>query len=393
MTRKIAVFTGNRAEYGLLGPVLDAIASRSDLELQLIVGGAHFDAEYGGTAEEILADGFEVAAKTAVDPSLDTARAIGHGTIAVVDALEALRPDAFVVYGDRFEAFAALIAATQSNIPSVHIEGGDKTEGGALDDSVRHAMTKLAHIHLATNIDAARRIEAMGEELWRIHDVGLPVLDRVRAGQFPGADEVSQRLSLELDRPVIVFTQHAIATEPNAALKQLEPSLKALEHVIEDSGAQIVATFPNNDDGGRAIISRLKEWEAGRSNVVLRQSLGRALYHGVLNLAGHVTRGVCVGNSSSGLKETPAFGCPAVNIGARQSGRLAAENVMHVGNNADEIASAITHCISSDAFRETAKTCTNPYGDGRTGPRVAKILAELKLDDVSLIQKKLTLDP
>ena len=393
MTRRIAVFTGNRAEYGLLSPVLQSISNDPELTLQLIVGGAHLDATYGRTRDEIVGDGFHISAEVSAGLGKDTARAIGEGVLAVADVLDDLKPDVLVVYGDRFEAFAALIAASQSNVPVAHIEGGDKTEGGALDDSVRHAMTKLAHIHFATNPDAARRIEMMGEEIWRIHDVGLPVIDRIKKDEFPKAEAVAKTLGLDLERPVILFTQHAITTEPRQAAAQLEPSLRAMERAISDCGAQIVATYPNNDDGGDLILERLKAWAAGQSDVILRQSLGRALYHGTLNVAGRVTRGACVGNSSSGLKETPAFACPTVNIGSRQSGRLAAENVLHVNYDEDEIARALLRCINDDTFREIAKTCPNPYGEGNTGPRIVEVLKAVALADAALLQKKLMLDP
>ncbi len=393
MARRIAVFTGNRAEYGLLSPILRSLEAEPGIELLLIVGGAHLDAAFGHTRDEIVADGFDISAEITAGTGKDTARAIGEGVVAVTDVLETLRPDLLVVYGDRFEAFAALIAASQSNIPVAHIEGGDKTEGGALDDSVRHAMTKLAHIHLATNPDAAWRITAMGEEPWRVHTVGLPVIDRIKAGDFPTAGEVAATLGLDLTRPVILFTQHAITTEPGRALAQLEPSLTAMERAMAETGAQVVATYPNNDDGGDAILERLKAWSFGRADVVLRQSLGRALYHGTLNVAGQVTRGVCVGNSSSGLKETPAFGCPTVNIGSRQSGRLAAQNVLHVAYDSEAIFDALMRCINDDEFRLLAATCPNPYGEGNTGPKVVAILRDVDLKDAALLQKKLTLDP
>ncbi len=393
MTRRIAVFTGNRAEYGLLSPILQSISADPALELLLIVGGAHLDSKFGQTRDEIVADGFDIAADVSAGNGKDTARAIGEGVLGVMDVLEALKPDILVVYGDRFEAFAALIAASQSNIPVAHVEGGDKTEGGALDDSVRHAMTKLAHIHLATNPEAAWRIEAMGEEPWRIHMVGLPVIDRIKSGDFPSPKEVAATLGINLNRPVILFTQHAITTEPNRALLQLEPSLEAMDRAILEVGAQVVATYPNNDDGGQAILERLQVWAQGRPDIVLRQSLGRALYHGTLHVAGRVTRGACVGNSSSGLKETPAFGCPTVNIGSRQSGRLAAANVLHVGYDADAIFAALVRCVNDDEFRSLAETCVNPYGEGETGPKVAKILRDVSLSDAGLLQKKLTLDP
>ncbi|MEM9971371.1 MAG: UDP-N-acetylglucosamine 2-epimerase [Pseudomonadota bacterium] len=393
MTKRIAVFTGNRAEYGLLSPILQAIEAHDALELSLIVGGAHLDDVFGRTRDEITADGFTIAAEAPIDPAADTARAIGQGVLAVTDALDQVAPDAVVVYGDRFEAFAALIAASQSNIPVAHVEGGDKTEGGALDDSVRHAMTKLAHLHFATNADAAGRIAAMGEEPWRIHDVGLPVLDRIRAGDFPAPDAVAEALNLDLARPVVVFTQHAIATEADRAVAQLDPCLSALERAMEAHGAQVIATYPNNDDGGRAIIARLTAWAEGRASVTLRHSLGRALYHGALNVAGRATRGLCMGNSSSGLKETPAFACPTINVGARQSGRLAADNVMHVATDREALFTAITACITDDTVRHRAAICANPYGDGQTGPRVARLLAEADLSAPALLQKKLTLDP
>lgn len=393
MERRIAVFTGNRAEYGLLSPVLQSISGDPELTLQLIVGGAHLDATYGRTRDEIVADGFEIAAEVSAGLGQDTARAIGEGVLAVAQVLDDLRPDILVVYGDRFEAFAALIAASQSNIPVAHIEGGDKTEGGALDDSVRHAMTKLAHVHFATNPDAAWRIAAMGEENWRIHDVGLPVIDRIKKGEYPDPDVVAETLGIDLTRPVILFTQHAITTESDLAAAQLEPSLRAMERAMSEWGAQVVATYPNNDDGGDVILARLKDWSAEHSGVVLRQSLGRALYHGTLNVAGRVTRGVCLGNSSSGLKETPAFACPAVNIGSRQSGRLAAENVLHVQYDEEAIAQALLRCINDDDFRELSRTCPNPYGDGNTGKQIVKVLKSLPIGDAELLQKKLTLDP
>lgn len=393
MTRNIAVFTGNRAEYGLLSPVLQSISRDADLTLQLIVGGAHLDTTYGRTRDEIVNDGFEISAEVSAGLGLDTARAIGEGVLAVANVLDDLKPDILVVYGDRFEAFAALIAASQSNIPVAHIEGGDKTEGGALDDSVRHAMTKLAHIHFATNPDAAWRIAAMGEETWRIHDVGLPVIDRIKKDEFPEPKVVAETLGLDLGRPVILFTQHAITTEPSQAGAQLEPSLTALDRAISQHGAQVVATYPNNDDGGDVILERLKAWSADREDVVLKQSLGRALYHGTLNVAGRVTRGACVGNSSSGLKETPAFACPTVNIGTRQSGRLAAENVLNVNYDEGAIYDALLTCMNDDNFRYLSGACANPYGDGNTGPKIVKVLKTLPIEDAALLQKKLMLDP
>lgn len=396
--KQIAVFTGNRAEYGLLMPILAAIKNHPALELHLVVGGAHLDSDFGKTRSEIESDGFTIAAEVRIDMPEDTLRAtahaIGTGVVSVSDALHRIRPDVFVVYADRFEGFAAMIAGTQMGIPTVHIEGGDRTEGGALDDSVRHAMTKLAHIHMTTNAEAAWRVEALGEEAWRVHNVGFPVIDLIKAGQFTQPAEVAKRLNLDFNRPVLLFTQHSITTEFDQAVAQLEPSLQALDAAAEKFGAQVVATYPNNDAGGRAIIERMKSWAGGgRPNIQVHASLGRRLYHGVLNVCGRLTRGVCIGNSSSGIKETPAFGCPNIDIGSRQLGRLSADNILRAPYDRGQILAAIETAICDDAFRAKCAACNNPYGDGNTGPRVAEILATLDHRDPKLLRKRITLDP
>lgn len=395
--RNIGVFTGNRAEYGLLYPILQAVHSDPELALKVFAGSAHFDAATGEPTTEIRSDGFPIIAKVEADAPEDTlagtAMAIGQGVLSMSAALTRERPDVLVVYGDRFEAFAALIASTQMGIPTVHVEGGDLTEGGALDDTVRHAMTKLAHIHLTTNADAARRVKALGEEDWRIHNVGFPTIDLIRAGDFEPADKVAEALGLDLGRPVLVFTQHSITTEADQAVAQLEPSLAAMDRAMSELNVQCVLTYPNSDAGGAAIAERLEDWASTRKNdVVLRRSLGRRLYHGVLNVCGRVTSGVCVGNSSSGLKETPAFACPTVDIGTRQSGRLAGLNVVNAGYDADAIFAAIRRSVTDKEFRAKVEAAPNPYGLGDTGPKVVQILRSLDLADANLLKKRTLLD-
>ena len=182
--RKIAIFTGNRAEYGLQFPIIEAISKSSNLDYRLLVSGAHLDENFGNTLKEIENDGFQISYEIKINlPSDDlfgTNQAIGSGVISISKALQKIKPDFFVVYADRFEGFSALIAGTQMNIPTAHIEGGDITEGGALDDSVRHAMTKLAHIHFTTNKQASNRIISMGEEKWRVKNVGFPAIDLIK---------------------------------------------------------------------------------------------------------------------------------------------------------------------------------------------------------------------
>lgn len=389
--RKVAVFTGNRAEYGLQYPILKAIAADSRLEYYLVAGGAHLQQDFGRTMAEIEADGFrvyrEVEMRMEHDTLFATAQAIGSGILSLSRILDGLRPDILVVYADRYEALAAMITGTQMNIPTAHIEGGDYTEGGALDDSVRHAMTKLAHLHFATNEQAVERILRLGEESWRVFNVGQPSLDLITAGLFAPAEEVVSSLGLDLSRPIILFCQHSVTTEFEQAAEQVKPSLAALK-VLAGEGYQIIITYPNNDAGGRHIIAELEKLK-DEKNIQITQNLGRHRFHGLLNVIGRQGRGAFVGNSSACIKETPVFGCPVVIIGTRQQGRLRANNVLDVSYHADETVAAIRRCVEDEDFRRQCQTCDNPYGAGNAGPRIAEVLATVPLD-TRLLRKRMT---
>jgi UDP-hydrolysing UDP-N-acetyl-D-glucosamine 2-epimerase len=397
MSRKvIAVFTGNRAEYGLEYPILRAIQRHPDLDYRLIVSGAHLDDNFGRTITEIRADGFDIHAEVKITMSADsataTAMAIGSGVLSMSEALTALKPDILMVYADRFEGFAAIIASTQMNIPTAHVEGGDLTEGGALDDSVRHAMTKLSHLHYTTNQQASNRLLSMGEEAWRVQTVGFPAIDLIKEGNFAAPADLAERLGLDLNRPVVVFTQHSVTQEFEQAAAQIGPSLDAMRRLAAE-GAQVILTYSNNDAGGLVIGERLRAFSAeARSSVQLHRSLGRHAYHGLLALArNEECRVACVGNSSSGIKETPAFGCPAVNIGSRQEGRLRGENVLDVGYSSDSIYTAVRRCFDDDTFRRLCQEAENPYGLGDAGVKIAEHLAALPLDVPRLLRKRMTL--
>lgn len=393
--RTIAVFTGNRAEYGLQFPILRAINRHPDLDYRLIVSGAHLDSNFGRTLEEIINDGFRIDAEVKIDMDagslFSTAQAIGSGVIEISKALAQVHPDMMVVYADRFEGLAAVIASSQMNIPTAHVEGGDLTEGGALDDSVRHAMTKLAHLHFTTNQQASNRILAMGEEAWRVHTVGFPAIDLISEGHFAGREEIVRRLGLDLARPIVLFTQHSVTTEFDQAVAQLQPSLDALEQLANE-GVQAILTYPNNDAGGHQIAERLEGFSARKvPNTQVHRSLGRHLYHGVLALAKDpALRVACVGNSSSGLKETPAFHCPTVNIGSRQEGRLRGANVIDADYDMAAIVRATRRCLDDGAFRDLCVTAENPYWLGDAGPKIAEVLASVSLD-TKLIRKRMTL--
>jgi UDP-hydrolysing UDP-N-acetyl-D-glucosamine 2-epimerase len=391
--RKIAVFTGNRAEYGLQYPIIKAIASHPRLDYFLLVSGAHLQEDFGYTVREIEKDGFHVHAEVKLtmeeDSLFSTAQAIGSGVLSLSRILNRIRPDFLIVYADRFEGFSALITGTQMNIPTAHIEGGDLTDGGALDDSVRHAMTKLAHLHFTTNEQAAERIRRMGEEPWRIYNVGLPAIDLIVAGHFAAPSELQEKYRLSLNKPIIIFTQHSITTEFEEVGKQVIPSLEALK-ILAEEGCQVIVTYPNNDAGGKRIITEIEKLRKKEVNhIQIHQSLGRYDYHGILNLCGRVARGVCVGNSSSGIKETPTFGCPVVNVGPRQRGRLRGDNVIDVGYDRDEIVVAARKALNDENFRTKCRNCKQPYGAGNAGSQIAHVLATVDID-LKLLQKRMT---
>ena len=390
--KKIAVFTGNRAEYGLQYPLLKALNEHPQLEYQLIVSGAHLDKNFGQTLNEIEGDGFKISARVDIELGENlsnyTTKGIGNGIIKISESLEVLKPDVLVVYADRFEGFAAVIAASQMSIITAHIEGGDITEGGALDDSVRHAMTKLSHIHFTTNEEATHNVLAMGEEKWRVHTVGFPSIDLIENNVYANENEILDRFKLESDRPIVLFTQHSITTEFEKSETQINASLSAIKK-LSNNGFQCILTYPNNDVGSKVIIEQLEALKKQRNpNIQVHKSLGRYFYHGILALAKvEKYKIVCVGNSSSGIKETPAFSCPVVNIGTRQEGRLRGENVLDTDYNIDDIFDAVQRCVADVKFRAVCKNVRNPYWMGGAGEKMANILANLEIDQ-NFLRKK-----
>jgi len=389
--RKIAIFTGNRAEYGLQYPIIKAISQHPKLDYYLLVSGAHLDEKFGYTKREIERDGFkvwdEVKANVTADDLFSTTQAIGNIVLNLSKKLQKMRPDFLVVYADRFEGFAAVIAGSQMGIPVAHIEGGDVTEGGALDDYVRHAMTKLSHLHFTTNKNAAWRISKLGEEKWRIFNVGFPVIDLIKEKKYATRSEIQKKISIDVNKPIVLFTQHSVTTEVDETVRQLKPSLKTLKELARQD-VQSIITYPNNDAGGRRVISEIRKLGKVK-NIFIIPHLGRYMYHGILNVCAQKGIGVCVGNSSSGIKETPAFGCPFVNIGSRQKGRLRSTNVIDVGYSSTGIKRAIKKALFDKEFRRKCRRCSNPYGKGESGKHIAKVLATIPINK-ALIQKKIT---
>lgn len=388
--RKIAVFTGNRAEFSMLSPIIQGLKNDDRLDYILIVSGAHLYENYGNSLKEIESEGFEIHFTLPLENKggtneLSTTKTIGEVVLKLSELLSNLEIDLMLVASDRYESFAACIAATQLNIPTAHFEGGDITQGGALDDSLRHAMTKLSHFHLTTNQEAADRVIKMGEEEYRVKNVGFPGIDSVASGNFMNENQVVEDLKLDLSKPVILFTQHSITLYPERAQQQIAPALAALKDIQKELNAQIIITYPNNDAGGQLIINEIEKIKAEKlDGFQFHQHLGRSRYYGLLNVLGNKCRGVCVGNSSSGIKETPIFNCPSIIIGTRQDGRLRGENVITVDYQQNSIKNAIIKCLTDDSFRLKCKNVINPYGSGNSGKIIADFLSEVNLGDKTL---------
>tara|TARA_B100001093_G_scaffold511743_1_gene580286 strand:- start:3772 stop:4959 length:1188 start_codon:yes stop_codon:yes gene_type:complete len=392
--KKVVVFTGNRAEFGLQLPLLNELDRSSNIDLTLLIGASHIDEEFGLTIKEVEDCGFYsnhlIDFKHDSDSLDNNSITISKGIALVTDALTKTKPDLFIVYGDRYEGFAALIASTQMGIITAHFEGGDVTEGGTFDDSVRHAMTKLAHLHFTTNKDATNRILQLGEAKENVFTVGLPSVDLIKAGEFSEENELVEKYKLQNIKNIIVFTQHPIPIEKSNISKEFKSIENAFKS-LEMDNFKIICTYPNSDIGGKEIIEILKKWNDTYEFIDLYQSLGRRDFHGLLNLSNTDSkrRSCCLGNSSAGIKETPALKVPSIIIGNRQKGRLHSSNVLFVNPDTDEIVNALHSIFKNDSFLENCKNAINPYGEGLMGKASLNIIENLELNS-ELLKKQFT---
>lgn len=365
--RRICVVTGGRADYGLLQWVMHDIRAADDLELQLVATGSHLEVGFNMTADQIEADGFEIDARVPLvleaDGPGDTVRAMARCLTGVSDALEALGPDLLLVLGDRYEILAAAQAALIQGVPVAHIAGGDTTEG-AFDESIRHALTKMAHIHLVTNDPSARRVRQLGEAPDRIHVVGSPGLDQLRRRPLLDRAALEAALGRPLGARNILVTFHPVTLTADRGQGEFEALMTALDALPRDVVKWI--TRPNADPGHRAIEEALDLWARDRPDVRVFASLGQLRY---LSLMAQVD--AVVGNSSSGLYEAPSVGVPTVDIGDRQKGRLAAASVIRCAAQADAIAAAV-----EAAFQLDCAGVVNPYGDGFSAGRIIQVLRQ-----------------
>lgn len=366
--RKICIATGTRAEYGLLSVLMKSILQDPGLTLQVIATGMHLSPEFGLTYREIENDGFTIDAKVEMLLSSDTpvgiAKAIGLGVIGFADALDHLRPDLLVLLGDRFELLAAAQAALVARIPVAHIAGGDTTEG-AFDESIRHSITKMAHLHFVTNEDSARRVRQLGENPDHIHTVGNPGIDLILQMKLHSRTELEEALGFAFRKKNLLVTFHPATLDAVSPEVQFQELLTTLDRLGDETG--LIFTKPNADTGGRKLMQMIDDYVAARPHAAAFTSLGQLRYFSVITQVDAV-----VGNSSSGLYEVPSFKKPTVNIGDRQKGRLLASSVINCCPESGDIERAIR-----EAYHRDCSATVNPYGDGDSSSRILAVIKQV----------------
>ena len=378
--RTIGVVTVGRSDYRIYLPILRRLRAHPDLRLSLVVSGMHLSPEFGATVSAIEADGFEIDERVemllASDSPEAIAKSMGLGVIGFAQVFARRRPDILVVLGDRFEMFAAALAALPFNMPIAHIHGGELTEG-AMDDAIRHSLTKMAHLHFVATDAYARRIVQMGEEPWRVTVSGAPGLDNLNDMALLGPAEIEEQLGLKVTGPWLLVTYHPVTLEA----EDTQAHVASLCAALDECGLPVVFTYPNADHGGRVVLDGVRRYVDAHGDARIFVSLGTVAYWSLMK---HAT--AMVGNSSSGIIEAATFRLPVVNVGNRQRGRLRGRNVIDVGYDRDEIRRGIERALSPE-FRASLDGLENPYGDGRASERIVVRLASVPLDRALLMKR------
>lgn len=374
MTRKICVVTGSRAEYGLLRPLLQRIRDEPSLDLQIIATGMHLAPAFGDTYREIEGDGFVIDVKVDMDLSSDSAagvtKSMGIGLIGFADALDRLAPDIVVLLGDRFEILSAAVAALIARIPVAHLHGGESTEG-AVDEAIRHSITKMSHLHFVAAEEYRKRVIQLGEDPARVFLVGGLGVDSIKSRKLMDRAELEASLGVKLNARSLLVTFHPVTLEPGTSARQMEELLSTLRSLKDTT---IILTMPNADTESRVLFDMLESFAAENPNARVYPSVGQLQYLSLLQFVDGV-----VGNSSSGLTEAPSFGKGTINIGSRQRGRLRAESVIDCEPERGAIASALKRLYSRE-FQAKLKTARNPYGEGGASEKIVSVLATHSLE-------------
>jgi UDP-hydrolysing UDP-N-acetyl-D-glucosamine 2-epimerase len=381
--RRIAVVTTSRADYSHLYWPLRELDSNPAIDLGVFVLGPHLSPQFGNTVAEIERDEFPIKARIECLLSSDTdtgmAKTIGIAIQSLADALTAWRPDLLLLIADRYEMLAPASVAVALRIPIAHIEGGEVSQG-AIDDQVRNAITKLAHIHFTSMETARRRVIAMGEEPWRVHYAGAPSLDHLRRSKLLNRGEVETRLGLKLTRPSILAAWH-----PVTILRDTNAEADALFQALTKTRGQLIFVYPNSDAGSYALIDRTRALMKTRADTHLYVNLDAVTYWSLLRQVD-----VMIGNSSSGIMEAGSFALPVVNVGMRQQGRERGENVVDVAAESGAIYRVLKRTLNP-AFRRKLRGMTNPYGNGTAAKRIVRVLASVRLENL-LVKEPVPID-
>ena len=379
--KHICFFTGKRGGFTHLIPIMELVEKERDLSYSIIASDMHLSHFFGNTIHEVqhwAKNVYTIETMMHSDSKLARTKSIGIGILSIPEILDKIKPDLVFVLGDRGEVLAMTICAVEMNIPVIHLFGGDVCQGG-VDEPVRHAISKLANIHLTSNQESADRLLRMGEEPWRVHNVGSPVLDLIYRGRFSSHEIIAERYCLNLNEPILILLQHSVTWQVEESEYQIRQTMDAIDQL----GYQTIIIYPCSDPGYEAIIKVLLEYEI-KSYCQVFSNIDFQDFWGLMKIAS-----VFIGNSSAGVMETPSFKIPFVSIGMRQEGRLRANNSIDVEHDREQIVYAIKTALFDKDFKAQVENCVSPYGDGKASERIVSIMNKIELNE-NLIRKKMT---
>ena len=380
--KRIGIMTGTRAEYGLLKPLMQEINKDNDLELYLIVSGMHLSPEFGMTYKEIEEDGFEINAKVEMllssDSPVGISKSIGLGIIGFADEFQRADLDMLILLGDRYEALSAAICAMVMRIPIAHLHGGELTEG-AIDEGIRHSITKMSYLHFTSTEEYRRRVIQLGENPERVFCVGAIGVENIKKINLMTKEELERSIHFEIDENTVIVTYHPVTLENNTVEEQF---LNLLEVLDRNPKIRMIFTKANADTNGRIVNELIDKYAAQNSERACAfVSLGQKRYLSALKYCR-----IVIGNSSSGIIEAPSFGKPIINIGDRQKGRICADSVINCGYTQQEIQRAMETALTEE-FENKARNCRNPYEKENTAANIISVIKDYLLNDKIKLKK------
>jgi len=380
--KTISILTATRAEYGLLKPIIVKLKKTADFDVRLVVTGAHLSPEFGMTFKEIEQEDIKIDEKVEILLSADTpssiSKSMGLAMISFSDYFNKVKPDLLIVLGDRYETLAVCCVAMNQQIPIAHLYGGETTEG-AIDESIRHAITKLSYLHFTSTEEYRRRVIQLGEQPDRVFCVGAIGVENILNEKLMSLDELESSIDFKLDKPFAVITFHPVTLEENNSAEQFLNLIEALKNYKD---MKFIFCKANADANGRVINKIIEDFVQENENAVVFSSLGTLRYLSTLKFCSMV-----IGNSSSGLIEAPSFGIPTINIGDRQKGRLQSSSVINCKPVYLQIDKAITLALSEE-FKKKAISCINPYGHGNTSKKIVDTIKDFLSSDKIDLKKK-----